>query len=536
MSTSVVLKNVTKKYKMYKKPSDKLLDLVLPKGYGKDFYALQNISFEAQQGDIIGIIGVNGAGKSTISNIISGVIPPSSGKVNINGDAALISIGAGLNNELTGRENIELKCLMLGFKKEEIERLMPEIIDFAEIGEFIDLPVKKYSSGMKSRLGFAISVNIDPDILIIDEALSVGDKIFAQKCLDKMNSFKEKGKTIFFISHSIGQIKEFCQKALWLEAGEVRAYGTVEEVVPQYEKFVKEFKRMSKEEKKQFNLMVMEKRSRKLGSLEQNNSISKVDSLSPRRKPKRKNTSWLSSLLVIVVLIGAALLLLKWNHVITYFQADKKENVMNVEKEKEATKEKEAEPASKETTAPVKDVRYVLVNTGFVRDVPDYAESQKVTMVNFGDAITVEEIKEDPVQGFNWLKFKLATGQDVWISEKLVTKLEPQPDESEFVASVSSLTDNDQLGETLSTFGKTEQEIGADADPATMAFNDQGQLSELHLNLDRLSRQEVMEQLGEPALRLNNYTYLYHGEDYDFILYANNLGHFTKMTVRPVAG
>ncbi|WHY86097.1 teichoic acids export ABC transporter ATP-binding subunit TagH [Neobacillus novalis] len=268
MSTSVVLKNVTKRYKMYKKTTDKLLDLVLPNGYGKDFYALQNISFQAEHGDIIGIIGVNGAGKSTISNIISGIIPPSSGTIDINGDAALISIGAGLNNQLSGRENIELKCLMLGFKKQEIQDLMPEIIEFAEIGEFIDQPVKKYSSGMKSRLGFAISVNINPDILIIDEALSVGDKIFAQKCLDKMNSFKEKGKTIFFISHSIGQIKEFCQKALWLEAGEVRAYGPVAEVVPQYEQFVKEFNKMSKEEKKQFNLKVMEKRSGKLRTAE----------------------------------------------------------------------------------------------------------------------------------------------------------------------------------------------------------------------------------------------------------------------------
>ncbi|PGV53338.1 teichoic acids export ABC transporter ATP-binding subunit TagH [Bacillus sp. AFS037270] len=545
MDNSVVFEHVTKKYKMYKKTSDKLLDLALPQGYGKDFYALQNINFTAKNGDVIGIIGVNGAGKSTMSNLISGVIPPTQGKVTIKGEAALISIAAGLNNELTGRENIELKCLMLGFRKDDIERLMPEIIEFADIGQFIDQPVKKYSSGMKSRLGFAISVNIDPDILVIDEALSVGDKTFYQKCVDKMNSFKDKGKTIFFISHSIGQVKEFCQKALWLEAGEVRAFGPVEEVVPKYEKFIREFNKLSKEEKKQFNNEIMERRSRAQVSPESKTSDTLESSSTPvpgigslsRLKPKKKSSSlWLNSLLVIVLLIGAAVLLFKWNNVVTYFQADKREHVTNEEKSKEASHAKEAEPASKETTAPVKDVRYVLVNTGFVRDMPDYAESQKVTTVNFGDAITVEEMKEDPVQGFNWLKFKLATGQDVWISEKLVTKLEPQPDESEFVASVSSLTDNDQLGESLSAFGKSEQEIGADADPATMAFNDQGQLSELHLNLDRLTRQEVMEQLGEPALRLNNYTYLYHGEDYDFILYANNLGHFTKMTVRPVSG
>ena len=139
---------------------------------------------------------------------------------------------------------------------------MPEIIDFADIGKFIDQPVKSYSSGMKSRLGFAISVNIDPDILVIDEALSVGDQTFADKCLDKMNEFKEKGKTIFFISHSIGQVKQFCQKALWLEAGEVKAYGTIKEIIPQYEKFLKEYKAMTKEEQRNFKQLVFENRSK----------------------------------------------------------------------------------------------------------------------------------------------------------------------------------------------------------------------------------------------------------------------------------
>ncbi|MDR4949939.1 teichoic acids export ABC transporter ATP-binding subunit TagH [Neobacillus cucumis] len=539
MNTSVVFDNVTKKYKMYKKTSDKVLDLVLPSGYGKDFYALQNISFQAEKGDIIGIIGVNGAGKSTLSNLISGVIPPSSGSIETNGDAALISIGAGLNGQLTGRENIELKCLMLGFKKGEIQNLMPEIIDFADIGEFIDQPVKKYSSGMKSRLGFAISVNIDPDILVIDEALSVGDRTFAQKSLDKMNSFKEKGKTIFFISHSGSQVKEFCQKALWLEAGGVRAYGPVEEVIPQYEKFIKEFNKMSKEEKKKFNQRIYEMRSGAGQTAETNHSTLEVGRRSRSRqiKPKKKKTSlFMNSLLVIVLLIGAALLLLKWNHVITYFQADKKENVMNVGNTKEASTEK-AKPSARETTAtPAKDVRYVQVSSGFVRDMPDLSNSQKVTVVNFGDAVTVEEVTQDPVHGFNWLKFKLDNGQDVWISEALVTKIKPQPDESEFVSSVSSLAAIDQLGDELANLGKTEQELGANTDPATMAFNSKDQVSELHFDLDRLTSEQVNQELGKPALSLGRYTYLYHGKDYDFILYANHLGHFTKMTVRQTEG
>ncbi|MCM3238274.1 teichoic acids export ABC transporter ATP-binding subunit TagH [Heyndrickxia oleronia] len=262
MSHSVVFEHVVKKYKMYKKNSEKLLDILFPDGYGENFYALQNISFTADRGDVIGVIGVNGAGKSTLSNLITGVIPPTSGKIEIVGQASLIAINSGLNNQLTGRENIELKCLMLGFNKKEIRALMPEIIDFADIGKFIDQPVKSYSSGMKSRLGFAISVNINPDILVIDEALSVGDQTFADKCLDKMNEFKEKGKTIFFISHSIGQVKKFCQKALWLEAGEVKAYGTIKEIIPQYEKFLKEYKAMTKEEQRNFKQLVLEKRSK----------------------------------------------------------------------------------------------------------------------------------------------------------------------------------------------------------------------------------------------------------------------------------
>jgi len=258
---SVILRNVTKRYKMYRKTSDKLLDIILPNGYGEDFYAIQNVSFEAEQGDVIGLVGVNGSGKSTLSNIISGVIPPTSGEIEIKGQVALIAIASGLNNELTGRENIELKLLMLGFNKKQIKELEPSIIEFADINKFIDQPVKKYSSGMKSRLGFAISVNIDPDILVIDEALSVGDQTFADKCLEKMNDFKKRGKTIFFISHSIRQVKDFCDKALWIEYGEVKDFGTIEEVIPKYEKFLKEYKAMSKEQKDKYRKEIVKKRS-----------------------------------------------------------------------------------------------------------------------------------------------------------------------------------------------------------------------------------------------------------------------------------
>nr|WP_078550120.1 teichoic acids export ABC transporter ATP-binding subunit TagH [Litchfieldia alkalitelluris] len=261
MSETVIVKNVYKKYKMHKSSKEKLLDVILPGGYGEDFYALQDISFTARKGDVIGLVGVNGSGKSTLSNIIGGVIPPTSGTVETIGQTSIIAISSGLNNQLTGRENIELKCLMLGFKKRGIKEMEADIIEFADIGKFIDQPVKKYSSGMRSRLGYAISVTVNPDILIIDEALSVGDQVFAQKSKNKMFEFREKGKTIFFVSHSMGQIKEFCQKAIWLEYGEIKDYGPVEEIIPEYEKFLKHHKAMSAEEQKKFREEVMKKQS-----------------------------------------------------------------------------------------------------------------------------------------------------------------------------------------------------------------------------------------------------------------------------------
>lgn len=259
MEKSIVVKNITKKYKLYSNTKERILDLITPKDYGEDFYALTDVSFEAEKGDVVGFIGINGSGKSTLSNIISGIVPETSGTVTVNGDTALIAVSAGLKEDLSGRDNIELKLLMLGFNKQQIKELEPEIIEFSELGKFIDQPVKSYSSGMKSRLGFAISVSVDPDILIIDEALSVGDKTFADKSLEKMKEFKQRGKTMIFVSHSIGQMKTFCEKILWLEFGRVKDFGSVEEVIPKYEKFLKEYKKMSKEEKDAYRKAAIEK-------------------------------------------------------------------------------------------------------------------------------------------------------------------------------------------------------------------------------------------------------------------------------------
>lgn len=243
---AIIVENVSKKYTLYESTKDRLLDLFSPTTRGEPFYALRGINFQADHGEVIGFIGTNGSGKSTLSNIIAGIVPETSGRVTVNGQAALIAVAAGLKNDLTGRDNIELKLLMLGFSKPEIAALEDDIIEFSELGQFIDQPVKSYSSGMKSRLGFSISVNVDPDILIIDEALSVGDRAFAEKSLDKMNEFKEEGKTMIFVSHSLGQMKKFCDKILWLEFGKVKAYGDVAEIMPQYEEFLNMWKRLSK--------------------------------------------------------------------------------------------------------------------------------------------------------------------------------------------------------------------------------------------------------------------------------------------------
>lgn len=249
MEKSIIARNITKKYKLYHGTKERLLDLVTPSSYGKDFFALTDVSFEAEEGDVVGFVGINGSGKSTLSNIVAGIVPETTGNVETNGQVSLIAVASGLKGDLTGRDNIELKCLMLGFNKSEIQELEPEIIEFSELGEFIDQPVKSYSSGMKSRLGFAISVNVDPDILIIDEALSVGDKAFAEKSLNKMTEFKQQGKTMIFVSHSIGQMKKFCEKILWLEFGMVKEYGDVDDVIPKYEAFLTRWQKLSKKER-----------------------------------------------------------------------------------------------------------------------------------------------------------------------------------------------------------------------------------------------------------------------------------------------
>ena len=238
---AISVDNVTKLYKLYDKPSDRLkeaLGLTKQKKY-REHYALQNLSFEVKKGECVGIIGTNGAGKSTILKIITGVLNPTHGNVTINGRiSALLELGAGFNMEYTGIENVYLNGTMIGFSREEIDAKMDDILAFADIGDFVNQPVKTYSSGMFVRLAFAVAINIDPEILIVDEALSVGDVFFQAKCYQRFEDFKKMGKTILFVSHDMGSINKYCDRAILLNKGTKYMDGEPKEVIDVYKKLI----------------------------------------------------------------------------------------------------------------------------------------------------------------------------------------------------------------------------------------------------------------------------------------------------------
>lgn len=215
------------------------------------FYALKDLSFQVEKGDVVGVLGTNGSGKSTLSLILAGISDIDEGTLEVNGEQALIAINTGLNAQLTGEENIRVKGALLGLRKKEIQRITQSVIDFAELGDFLYQPVKKYSSGMKSRLGFSISLALDPDIFIVDEALSVGDKGFAKKCMDHMMELRNnQQKTIFFVSHSMSQVRKFCKTGLWIEGGVLQKFGDIESVCDEYEAYVNELNALKPKEKK----------------------------------------------------------------------------------------------------------------------------------------------------------------------------------------------------------------------------------------------------------------------------------------------
>ena len=241
MSDTVIkISNLVKEYKMYSNKKDRLLEAVLP-GYKKHstFRAMDNLDLEIRKGEVLGILGKNGAGKSTLLKMITGVVSPTSGKLEVNGKiSSLLELGAAFNPELTGYENIYQHGQVMGLSDKEIKEKEQEIIDFADIGEHLSQPVKTYSSGMFARLAFACAINVDPDILIVDEVLSVGDMAFQLKCFKKFEQFKNKGKTIIFVTHNINDVLTNCNRAIILENGKKTFDGTVKDGVNRYKKII----------------------------------------------------------------------------------------------------------------------------------------------------------------------------------------------------------------------------------------------------------------------------------------------------------
>ncbi|TXS04029.1 teichoic acids export ABC transporter ATP-binding subunit TagH [Bacillus sp. SH7-1] len=538
MSYSVRFNNVSKKYKMHSKSTDKLKDILYPNGFGEEFYALKNASFEADRGDIIGILGVNGSGKSTISSLIAGVTPATSGDLEVKGKVSLIAIAAGLNKQLTGRENIELKCLMMGLNKEEIQNLTPEIIDFADIGQFIDMPVKKYSSGMKSRLGFAISVSINPDVLIIDEALSVGDQTFADKCLKRMNEFKEQGKTMFFVSHSLGQIKKFCTKVLWLEHGQVREYGVIQDVLPNYEQFLKEYKAMSKEEQCKFKEEGMKKRLYPNKVVEQKEEGYKKEEywialgagIGPRNKRRHKKYIVGTSILLLSTIIGCGLYLGK-DYLFQKSEA----------KEKFIEEVKNQEQIKNVNPLEALDIRYTNVAKATIRSNPDL-NSKSLGIMPFGQSFVVKGKQQNEQSGMNWLKLNYLDGTEGWISEAIVTIIpfntiiKYEDISPKIVSLIGSSKNMDQI---LSILDKRREEVGStlgnikdESDllegklvkysDIDVVYNSQSRVTKVILNKVSFTKDALTAQLGEPNLK-DEYSaiFVYRSDKFDLLCYLN---------------
>ena len=240
-SLAIQVEDVTKIYRLYEKPIDRLKETVsvTHKNYHRDFYALNGISFQVKKGETVGIIGTNGSGKSTILKIITGVLTPTTGKVKVNGKiSALLELGAGFNMDYTGIENVYMNGTMMGYTRKEMDAKLQDILDFAEIGDFVYQPVKTYSSGMFVRLAFALAINVEPEILIVDEALSVGDVFFQSKCYRRMEEIRKSGTTILMVTHDMGSIIKYCDRVVLLNKGEFIAEGKPGRVVDMYKKIL----------------------------------------------------------------------------------------------------------------------------------------------------------------------------------------------------------------------------------------------------------------------------------------------------------
>ena len=256
-------RSLGKYYRVYSGGMEKWMDLLLPGNYGTNFWALRKISFQVRAGETLGLVGLNGSGKSTLCDLIAGVSRPGMGALRVRGKTSMIAVSAGLNLNLTGIENIEMKGLLIGMKLRQIRQLTPQIIAFSGLENFIRQPVRTYSSGMRARLAFAIAINVDPDVLVIDEGLSVGDNTFVDRCMERIKQFQMDGKTMVMTSHSTDQIKRFCKRLIWLENGEIRMDGGTDEVGRSYSEFLQWYKRLSEQEKTAYSRNAYEIRCRR---------------------------------------------------------------------------------------------------------------------------------------------------------------------------------------------------------------------------------------------------------------------------------
>src|SRR5205807_5608409 len=217
---------LTKQYDLYRRPADRLIEAVTRRPRHTVFPALQDVTFEVERGETVGIIGQNGAGKSTLLKLLCNVTRPTSGSLETHGTiASILELGTGFHPEFSGRDNATLNAAILGLSPAEVKKKLPGILEFSELGTFLDRPVKTYSSGMYMRLAFSVAVNVDPDILVIDEALAVGDGHFQKKCVDRIREFQQQGRTIFFCSHALYHVTAICRRTLWLDHGSVMRYG-----------------------------------------------------------------------------------------------------------------------------------------------------------------------------------------------------------------------------------------------------------------------------------------------------------------------
>src|SRR4051795_12950767 len=239
MTVAVHASELTKQYDIYRRPIDRLIEAVTRRPRHTVFPALQDVTFEVERGETVGIVGQNGAGKSTLLKLLCNVTRPSSGTLESRGNiASILELGTGFHPEFSGRDNAALNAAILGLGPAEVRKKLPAILEFSELGTFLDRPVKTYSSGMYMRLAFSVAVNVDPDILVIDEALAVGDGHFQKKCVDKIREFQEEGKTILFCSHGLYHVSTICRRTLWLDHGRVMRYGPSLDVVHEYETFL----------------------------------------------------------------------------------------------------------------------------------------------------------------------------------------------------------------------------------------------------------------------------------------------------------